>query len=309
MDHRKNGIVDSVMKRLESIEKDGSATEALYFYSQFYGSLVSLRQSLFTCNECKLEYRNQPALNGHHCKVKDIYKSGAYHWFKYDESTKKIQSIFFGASKNILENLKFLSLPTRYLIALHSQEKCTDEDFVKKIESAFGENSNGYIYLNFIEMATDHDREKISSIQSLKLVKHAKEICVRDCLDKSLLVFEQLDDDGVKNDIEDEVTYESYEYYMKKTVDHLNEGNFLKFSKDQFNGLTSIIYKDSNLIDNLTEFKKPKTGSENEISKFLTKAQFMANRSLYKNLIKFLEDLKENNKHDMKYMPSLFWRF
>ena len=189
---------------------------------------VKCEQCNFTCVNDSVKKRN---LDAHHCTVRDKYKSGAYHWFTIDSSTNKICTIYFGFSEDLLESLRFLSLPTHYAIGVTklcdlkkehlAYVKDSNEPtltskyqnkYVEKINQAF--NKNTYIYLNYLSLDSNDD--------DLGSSQHAENVCIgyagsnADDFDHTYFL-NKIESDKQLNT--SKFPLKDFKFYMDKTVD------------------------------------------------------------------------------------------
>lgn len=184
-----------------------------------------------TFKKYKYVKKTRRFIRAHHCSVRDEMNSGCYHYYVIDG--KSIATIYFGHSEDVLESLRFLSIPLKYALGtskINGKESKASTYFkqvVNNVDKAF--EKNDYIYMNFLALDA---REKM-----LGLSGHAEATCIKHALEDEDLNKNYYINKIRSNRKQLECYKEEYtfERFMQSTREDLqNKTNHLKFDKTEF---------------------------------------------------------------------------
>jgi hypothetical protein len=247
---------------------------------------------------------------------------GAYHWFVYDEKKNVLRTLYFGFGSNLLESLRFLSLPTHYAVGVVSNKnpRAAEADYNKKAISELNESQRGYVntineafkafdevYLNFIEL--DKDGE-------LGRSEHAEAVCITHMLTLAKGSIERryyLNERNEASKINKKFHNYDYNYYIKKTKQDILTKNYLVFDRVQFEGLVEKIQSTGEFQNSLKQAVNSNLNANKSVARqvdflmstFLKSSHMLGSISrTYNPLVEYLTNINIVNKTSFRNLPS-----
>ena len=174
---------------------------------------------------------------------------GCYFWFGYDG--KMVYPVYFGYGGALLESLRYLSLVGHYTVGTSStlpvQARNLEYNHVSKLKGLFNKSE---IYLTFLEVNVDE-----------KTAQNAEAVCLNGCssnlIDKSRINLEYYLNSQRETSHIDSLSSCSFNYYMNRTIDYINNRNYISFNLTEFLDLVEILKKNKQFKTNLENFNDP----------------------------------------------------